>query len=530
MMNRTQPNALLATTAAVFAGLASLHAQLAPAPQAMPTIGAVDARYVSYNVEAVEVTGGRFWKPYKDSGHAGDQKTQGNQPAGMDAALFQYRNPIDLSNPKLRNLAKALAPAFLRVSGTWRNSTFFQDDDKATLTTPPDGFKGVMTRAQWKGVVDFAKATDAQLVTSVAMSAGTRDANGKWTSAQAKAFFDFTKSIGGRIVATEFMNEPTFAVVGGAPQGYDAAAYARDAKAFGDFLHRESPGTLYLGPGGIGEGGVAGISGAGMSSFVKTPDMMKESGPIYDAFSYHFYQTVSRRCGGPKNAATVDQAMSTEWLNRNSKSEAFYEQERDQYLPGKPLWLTETGEAGCGGDPFAAEFADSFRFLDQLGFLAQKGVKTVMVNTLASSDYALVDEDTLDPRPNYWAALLWKRTMGTRVLDPMLKADPTIRVYAHCAVQGHGAVALLVINTDQESQVKVQLPLSAVQYTLTSDSLESRSVKLNGTELTAPVDGIPPPFKELSVPHGELNLPARSISFLLFPHAKNSNCEWNKRM
>lgn len=529
MVNRNTPLAALfatfATTAAVALGAVPLCAQLAPAPQSMPKLGSVDARYVSYNVEAVEVTGGRFWKPYKDRGHSDGQKTQPNQPAGMDAALFQYRSPINLSNPKLRNFAKALAPAFLRVSGTWRNSTFFQEDDKAALATPPDGFKGVMTRAEWKGVVDFAKATDGQLVTSVAMSAGTRDADGKWTATQAKAFFDFTKSIGGRIVATEFMNEPTFAVVGGAPQGYNAAAYARDAKAFGEFLRKESPSTLYLGPGGIGEGGVPGISGAGMSSFVKTPDMMKETGPIYDVFSYHFYQSVSRRCGGPKNAATVDQAMSTEWLNRNAKSEAFYGEERDQYLPGKPLWLTETGEAGCGGDPFAAEFADSFRFMDQLGILAQKGVKAVMVNTLVSSDYGLVDEDTLEPRPNYWAALLWKRTMGTTVLDPGLKADPPIRAYAHCAVQGHGAVALLVINTNKEAQANIQLPMTALQYTLTSDSLESRSVKLNGAELMPPANGVPPAFKGVAVAKGELNLPARSISFLLFPRAKNSSCD-----
>jgi hypothetical protein len=29
----------------------------------------------------------------------------------------------------------------------------------------------------------------------------------------------------------------------------------------------------------------------------------------------------------------------------------------------------------------------------------------------------LLDENTLAPRPNYWAALLWRRLMGTTVLD-----------------------------------------------------------------------------------------------------------------
>ncbi|MGJ5817228.1 hypothetical protein [Paludibaculum fermentans] len=35
------------------------------APSAMRKAGKVDDRFQSYNVEMVEVTGGRFWAPYK---------------------------------------------------------------------------------------------------------------------------------------------------------------------------------------------------------------------------------------------------------------------------------------------------------------------------------------------------------------------------------------------------------------------------------------------------------------------------------
>ena len=34
------------------------------APEKMPAIGTVDERYQSYNVEMLEVTGGKFWRPY----------------------------------------------------------------------------------------------------------------------------------------------------------------------------------------------------------------------------------------------------------------------------------------------------------------------------------------------------------------------------------------------------------------------------------------------------------------------------------
>lgn len=43
---------------------------------------------------------------------------------------------------------------------------------------PPAGFDGVLTQEQWKGVVDFARATDAKIVTSFATSPGVRDRSG----------------------------------------------------------------------------------------------------------------------------------------------------------------------------------------------------------------------------------------------------------------------------------------------------------------------------------------------------------------
>ncbi len=41
-------------------------AQTLVQPRLMPKIGQVDPRFVSYNIEAIDVTGGRFWKPFKD--------------------------------------------------------------------------------------------------------------------------------------------------------------------------------------------------------------------------------------------------------------------------------------------------------------------------------------------------------------------------------------------------------------------------------------------------------------------------------
>ena len=45
------------------------------------------------------------------------------------------------------------------------------------------------------------------------------------------------------------MNEPTLAAMGGAPAGYDAAAYGRDFKVFRAFAKQAAPDMLILGPG-----------------------------------------------------------------------------------------------------------------------------------------------------------------------------------------------------------------------------------------------------------------------------------------
>jgi hypothetical protein len=150
----------------------------------------------------------------------------------------------------------------------------------------------VLSRERWKAVVDFARAAGAEIVTSMAISPGARDAAGSWQSDQARRLFAYTRSIGGSIAAAEFMNEPTLPAMGGAPDGYDATAYGRDFKAFVTFIRASEPDTIVLGPGSTGET-TAVPSSAG---FISTRDLLVASGPGIDAFSYHHYGALSQRC------------------------------------------------------------------------------------------------------------------------------------------------------------------------------------------------------------------------------------------
>jgi hypothetical protein len=164
----------------------------------MPRIAVIDQRFASYNIEMAEVTGGSFWKPYGANSKTAQAKPPvkpASSPAGMDPNMYQYRPPVDLSNPRLRKLAAALSPAHIRVSGTWANTVYFTDSGNPPATAPA-GFSSILTRREWRGVIDFVHAVNDELVTSFATGAGTRNSQGVWTPKEADRWLAFTRSAG----------------------------------------------------------------------------------------------------------------------------------------------------------------------------------------------------------------------------------------------------------------------------------------------------------------------------------------------
>lgn len=514
---------------AVIFGAASMTASaqsLSLNPAKMPRIGTVDDRFQSYNVEMLEVTGGKFWKPYSSLAKQskGATASSGDTPTGMDPNMYEYRPPVDLTNPRLRKLAEALGPAYIRVSGTWANTTYFKDSPGPAPKTPPSGFGGVLTQEQWKAVVDFSKAVNAQIVTSVAISPGVRDATGRWTPIEAAKVFAYTKSVGGSIAATEFMNEPDAASMGGAPKGYDAAEYGKDVTVFKAFLTAHSPGTLLLGPGSVGEGGSMVLPNQG---FIPSTDLLTAAGPAFDVFSFHVYPAVSKRCSsmGASSTTNAEDALSAEWLARPQAIETYYAGLRDKFEPGKPLWITETADTACGGNPWASTFLDTFRYLNQLGMMAHDGVQVVMHNTLDSSDYGLLHEGDFVPRPNYWAAVLWRRLMGTIVLQPEKSPSENLHLYAHCLRGVPGGVAVLAINADRKASQTLSLPRASERYTLSAEPLQSGQIRLNGVTLELGANDAMPSLKGASSHAGTFTMLPETITFIGIPDAGNDACK-----
>ena len=158
--------------------------------------------------------------------------------------------------------------------------------------------------------------------------------------------------------------------------------------------------------------------------------------------------------------------------------------------------------------------------------------------------------DFVAPRPNpdFWSALLWKKTMGQRVLKASVSsaatdgaAGPWLRAYAHCAPAGAlfpvGAVSLLLINTHDTKPATVDVAglssgsSSRLLWELRAKGGEptSNATLLGGRELQVAPDGAAgwrlPPLEGRSLAAAEpVTVAPASYSFVSYLRAGAAAC------
>jgi len=179
------------------------------------------------------------------------------------------------------------------------------------------------------------------------------------------------------------------------------------------------------------------------------------------------------------------------------------------------MWVTESGDAGGGGDTWASTYVDVFRTLNELGTFSTLTDGVIFHNTLASSDYGFLKHGTFDPRPNYFAVLLWNRIMGTTVYDTKEEIREGAHVFAHSRRDGKDGIAYLIINNSETDATTVTLPKAAEVYKLSCDTLRGTVMKLNGRELVLGADNELPDMSPVTVEAGELTLAPAEIAFVV---------------
>lgn len=455
---------------------------------------------MSYNVEFAEVTGGTFWKAYTPGQIAGTEEfyveptTEGI--AAMYRDLMQVYAPINLYDEKLRKLAKELGPVWVRVSGTWATKTYY-DFDGTTNGKVPEGYLNVLTKEQWIGVLDFVKEIGAKLIVSVANCPGLHSADEPWTPVEAEKLFGLSKEYGVPIDAAEFANEPNMMADTGFPKGYTPADYRRDQDLFFAWLKENYPECICVGPSTTGGDNIQFGKGSsdktagGVEQIAEETcdcaDLMEGTKVPLDVFSYHYYNGVSERLASVMLSAHWDasEANSEEYLATAMEFARTYVPLRDKYVPDAEMWVTESGDAGGGGDTWASTYLDVMRTLNELAGFSTITNGVIFHNTLASSDYGFLAREVFDPRPNYFAVLLWNRLMGATVFDTKEPVRYGAHVYAHSRKDGKEGLVYLVINNSLEEATQVELPKEAEVYMLAGEGGNMRAsvMTLNGTPL-----------------------------------------------
>lgn len=464
-----------------------------------------------------------------------------------------------LSSPKIRTLARALTPAFLRFGGTRQDFMVFtpqgrHTDSGVTAASCDEGdlpswleekLKKDWTQQQLilmkedlqrkyrrvkftEFTVDllhsFTNCSGMDLI--FGLNALLRTADNTWNSSNARSLLQYCESRRYKM-AWELGNEPNSYEkkagirVDGAQLGQDFTRL-REMMSESKFYHDTG---LYGPDVGQPRDHRADI----LKGFLQT------GAEAVDACTWHHYYVNGRD-------TSLDDFLDPDILNTLALKIDEVLEEVKLVSPGKPVWLGETSSAyGGGAVGLSDTFAAGFMWLDKLGLSARLGLDVVMRQVfIGSGSYHLVD-DNLDPLPDYWLSVLYKRLVGLEVLNvevfSSFNRSKRVRMYLHCANRNSyrtGALTLISMNLSKKP-ARISVPALVSSSTVEAfvlesdqpgeDGLYSRSVKLNGELLKMVDDKTLPDFKGSRLPPAEhLTLPAYSLAFFVFADARAAAC------
>ncbi|XP_015273404.1 PREDICTED: heparanase [Gekko japonicus] len=501
-----------------------------------------------------------------------DQPARQGSPAflslTLDANLATDPRYITfLSSLKLRTLARGLSPGFLRFGGTKTDFLIFDPKKEPTLEekicsdllakqdaadvcgfrpAPLDliehlelqwPFQEVLirgeldkkkhknttiTRSTMDILYNFAQCSELHLI--FGLNALLRTRSSQWDSSNARFVLDYCDSKNYNM-SWELGNEPnSFRLksgihIDGFQLGQDFIqlrhllsnySYYRNSKLCGPDVGRPRKHTQRL-----------------LRSFLKS------GGKVIDSVTWHHYYVNGRN-------ATREDFLSPDVLDTFIADVQAVQQIVDATVPGKKVWLGETSSAYGGGAPrLSNTYLAGFMWLDKLGLSAKLGIDVVMRQVFfGAGTYHLVDA-SFEPLPDYWLSLLYKKLVGTKVLDISLTGEDRrrLRVYLHCTNEHHpkyrdGDVTLFALNLYNSTKY-LQLPSYLSKKTVDEylllpygkENILSRSVQLNGHVLKMLDDETLPTLMEKPLSPGtSLGLPAFSYGFFVIRNAKAIAC------
>ncbi|XP_067659186.1 heparanase-like isoform X2 [Haliotis asinina] len=345
--------------------------------------------------------------------------------------------------------------------------------------------------------------------------------HGSWDPTNAILLMNYTKSRGYKLAGFELGNEPN-AFHHVFDRTVTAAHLARDFVKLRQIMGRYSQSTLLVGP------DVTKVDKRNVLRYFEE-FLASGGGGVVERATFHHYYIDGRTAavGDFINASILD-SLKTDLTDAVTTAHA--------HAPGVPVWIGETASAyGGGAEGLSDAYVAGFMWLDKLGLSALYGVKGVFRQSFYKGNYALLDLDTLDPNPDYWLTLLYKRLVGKQVFHvTSTSSTDRLRVYAHCTNTNStynykpGSLTVYAMNMDS-TNTTLTLPqflnrtLHVFWLTPGGGGLKSKFVQLNNKTLQL-VDKHLPLLTPIVESTSSVSIPAHSFGFLVIPDANILLC------
>ena len=309
---------------------------------------------------------------------------------------------LDLQNPRLRALAKALSPANLRIGGSDADAAVYNQEFPGGIECPPDVLKGkvCLTPARWDETIAFADATGLRIAFTLNMMAGRcgkpscgHTGTGPWDPSNARALLTYTakKYPDFSQHGFELGNELEFNL---SPE-QTATALSTLRQMVNELWPVAEKRPRVIGP-----------------DLNPRPDWLHQMlshlkpGDL-DAITYHMYPGYGRSTDLPSLI------VQPGWLDFTHQLMSATQRAVDSTPAGRSaeLWIGETAAAWASGTAGVCNgFVSGFWWLDQLGQAASTGHGAMCRQCLVGGNYTLIDQlEGHKPNPDYWAAWLWRR-------------------------------------------------------------------------------------------------------------------------
>lgn len=455
---------------------------------------------------------------------------------------------LDLSDPRLINAARALAPSFLRIGGWESDRVVYLLDDATPWQRRycADNPDFCLTMERWQEILTFAERIGARVVFCLAYLLYIQNETRDWDGSNARAFLEYTAahSPPGLLHGVELGNEPLHR-----DRSSNVTRHVLAYTQVREYIDTTWSGELepyrpkLMGP------STTGVNKNSFGQFLE----FQEFCDAIDVATYHDY-----RCGTGRNENLAAEAIHPNSFRPHNKlSHAAKLVEAGLTRDGAEIWIGEGSMAyNSGRENVTDSFENSFWYTNMLGQMSRTRHMTHSVfcrQALVGGWYDLLSHSkNLEPNPDFWLAVLWKDLMGTTSLQSerigcCQEGSDRLLVYPFCARYdeskydvGEGDVAMVLINIADDTSYKAAMDdmsdvwdaegrlefLIQAEADDVRSALSARRITINGELMNLGPSGEMPditPFVKHDSDDGMI-LPPYSIMFAVLKGAKASLC------